>query len=363
MIHATYGPTSPALLENSATGCDGYSLRTSRATSPLALTPCCESYEIWASRLRLAYSQRKKSARRTKGSGGSAWPTAATRDHHAQGATHNTAAQSDSLATMVEVKWPTPMAGTPAQNGNAAAGNNDFSRKAETMAAAMWTTPQAHDVTPRGSGQKPTAKAGNACLATDAQQWPSPQARDFRSGDNPDGPRHARKLEQGWSQNLNDVAEASTWPTPAARDHKGENSPDHLTNGTGRLHMDQLPNAVAHGFSRPDPAMHPHGVTLSQLRPIWLPLRASVIASHGRATWRRLWKGRAKRRLNPLFVEWLMGWPPGHALCACSEMELSHWQQRMRGALSQLPMASGPWIWLEPAPQPILTQANLFGDM
>jgi hypothetical protein len=27
------------------------------------------------------------------------------------------------------------------------------------------------------------------------------------------------------------------------------------------------------------------------------------------------------------------------------------WQRRMRGALSQLPMASGPWIWRpEPAP-------------
>ncbi len=233
----------------------------------------------------------------------------------------------------------------------------------------MWLTP---DVPNGGRALKPgTSVTGKRPDGTKAQvglnnqvtAWPSPQARDFRSGDNPASPRQVRKLDQGWSQNLNDVAEASTWPTPAARDHKGENSPDHLANGTGRLHMDQLPNAVAHGFSRPAPAMQPHGVTLSQLRPIWRPLRASVIASHGRATWRRLWKSRSKRRLNPLFVEWLMGWPPGHALCACSEMELSHWQQRMRGALSQLPMASGPWIWLEPAPQPILTQANLFGDM
>ena len=40
-----------------------------------------------------------------------------------------------------------------------------------------------------------------------------------------------------------------------------------------------------------------------------------------------------------------MGWPIGHALCACSEMEFTLWQRHMRGALSQLPMASGPWIW------------------
>ena len=57
-------------------------------------------------------------------------------------------------------------------------------------------------------------------------------------------------------------------------------------------------------------------------------------------------KGRSRRRLNPLFVGWLMGWPIGHALCACSATEFTLWQQHMRGALSQLPTASGPWIWL-----------------
>jgi hypothetical protein len=42
---------------------------------------------------------------------------------------------------------------------------------------------------------------------------------------------------------------------------------------------------------------------------------------------------------------WLMGWPIGHAFCDCSATEFTLWQQHMRGALSQLPMASGPWIW------------------
>lgn len=37
--------------------------------------------------------------------------------------------------------WPTPMAGTPAQNGNNEAGNNDSSRK--TVALAGWATPNA----------------------------------------------------------------------------------------------------------------------------------------------------------------------------------------------------------------------------
>ena len=79
--------------------------------------------------------------------------------------------------------------------------------------------------------------------------------------------------------------------------------------------------------------------------PISRPLWALMIASHGRVASRRILKARARRRLNPLFVGWLMGWPIGHALCACSATEFTLWQQRMRGALSQLPMASGPWIW------------------
>jgi hypothetical protein len=29
----------------------------------------------------------------------------------------------------------------------------------------------------------------------------------------------------------------------------------------------------------------------------------------------------------------------------------THWQQRMRGALSPLPMAAGPWIW-RPSDEP-----------
>jgi len=61
------------------------------------------------------------------------------------------------------------------------------------------------------------------------------------------------------------------WPTPAARDYKGENSLEHCeVNGTGRKHMDQLPNAVAHG-DKPEPS----------------------------------------GALNPTWVEWLMGWPIG----------------------------------------------------
>jgi hypothetical protein len=83
----------------------------------------------------------------------------------------------------------------------------------------------------------------------------------------------------------------------------------------------------------------------------------------GRVVSRRILKARARRRLNPLFVGWLMGWPIGHALCASSEMEFTHWQQHMRGALSRLPMASGPWIWRPADERESPTQMTLFDGM
>jgi hypothetical protein len=48
-----------------------------------------------------------------------------------------------------------------------------------------------------------------------------------------------------------------------------------------------------------------------------------------------------RRSLNPLFVEWLMGWPPGWTLLgwidfACSATALSLYRQRTRSALSRI---------------------------
>nr|WP_237351595.1 hypothetical protein [Rhizobium sp. ACO-34A] len=53
-----------------------------------------------------------------------------------------------------------------------------------------------------------------------------------------------------------------------------------------------------------------------------------------------------RRSLNPLFVEWLMGWPPGWTLAAwtgfgCSETAYCLWKAHMRCALSRLASPRG----------------------
>ena len=185
------------------------------------------------------------------------------------------------------------------------AGNSDFTRKAEALALgiASWSTPKATDGAKGGPGQS------------------------YGSGGTPPLP-----------------AQAAQWPTPAAQNWKGSSEAS-ITRADGKSRLDILHYRAEQGFTRPAPAIMSNGQRSSPHAPISRPLWASMIASHGRVASRRILKGRSRRRLNPLFVGWLMGWPIGHALCACSATEFTLWQLQMRGALSQLPMASGPWIW------------------
>jgi hypothetical protein len=162
--------------------------------------------------------------------------------------------------------WPTPMAGTPAQNGNNAAGSSDFSLKAMELAEAM-------------------------------RVWATPRAEDSESA----GMRHGR----GVADTL--TAQCSIWPTPAARDFKG--SPEELTRPDGKSRLDQLDRVAERGFpfSLPAPPI-PAGATSSP----------------------------PSRRLNPRFVEWLMGWPIGWTDCESAETGLSRWLLHSRGVLSTL---------------------------
>lgn len=205
------------------------------------------------------------------------------------------------------------------------AGNSDFTRKAEALALGItssWSTPKATDGAKGGPGQS------------------------YGAGGTPPLP-----------------AQAAQWPTPAAQNWKGS-SETSITRADGKSRMDILHYRAEQGFILPAPATMSYGLRPSPHAPILRPLWASMIASHGHVVSRRILKGRSRRRLNPLFVGWLMAWPIGHALCACSATEFTHWQQHMRGALSQLPMASGPWIWRptdaaqRPAQQP--AQLTLF---
>lgn len=116
--------------------------------------------------------------------------------------------------------WPTPMAGTPAQNGNNAAGNNDSSRKTVEVVAwhsAGWGTPAAAHQQGSTGGNQVTDLRDQAQLAA----WPTPNAGTSQSlrgnGQDPE-----RRKEQGHQVNLKDAVRFLIHDTPARLTASGQ---------------------------------------------------------------------------------------------------------------------------------------------
>jgi site-specific DNA-cytosine methylase len=223
--------------------------------------------------------------------------------------------------------------------------------------------------------------------ASSSLRWPTPDASVMNDGEGPETffARQARQKAKGINGNgmgMPLTIAATTWPTPAARDYKGANGPDHLKNGTGRLHQDQLPNFVEHIWSTPRASDAEKGGPNQSFGAGGIPLPAQAAqwqtpavadTEGGRKTrsgprsTEPLLNGQAEivsnaasshrdlptstdgsptsnsgRSLNPRFVGWLMGWPDGWTSFECSATELSAFKQRMRSALSQLVLHDAP---------------------
>ena len=122
--------------------------------------------------------------------------------------------------------WPPPMAGTPAQNGNSAAGNTDSSRK--TVELVGWNTPRATDGSNGGPNQAGGALPADAALAG----WSTPSSRDWKdspgmatTGTNPDGSTRSR-LDQLPRQAALAIGVPTT-SSPAPTEKRGALNPAH----------------------------------------------------------------------------------------------------------------------------------------
>jgi hypothetical protein len=91
------------------------------------------------------------------------------------------------------------------------------------VAVTMLPTPRANDAEKRGTVDADNPR--NGLVGKIQGLLPTPQARDYRSPDNPDNPDKAnfkRKVEQGWTIDLN--TQIAMMPTPTRRDYKGSSS-------------------------------------------------------------------------------------------------------------------------------------------
>jgi len=198
--------------------------------------------------------------------------------------------------------------------------------KVERMMRTNWHTPSTEDHKsdgPNAQGRYGTEKmkTSDQRLRNQVWNWPSPRSEDSESCGNHPGavdsltgaarmwPNYQKPLpyfrpkpvyqtrlpnetsSEYWERmtdyetenGINPAEGGMHCPTPAARDYRSPNAASHMDRSTGAKHLDQLPNFIEHCFL-PDPPTSTHG-------------GKSLCGS--------------TRRLNPDFVDWLMGLPPG----------------------------------------------------
>jgi hypothetical protein len=172
-------------------------------------------------------------------------------------------------------------------------------------AASQWRTPSAGHPS-KGGGQAPEKRlAGGHTLDLQDQvtTWPTPSARDHKSGN-----ASQETLEKN-AQPLNEMAQQ--WATPTKCPQGGRFH--YATEGKGGMDI----KSQAEAFSHPDPATQKPGANC------WCGNHGCDLRSH-------------KRRLNPLFVTLLMGWPAWW--CATEPMpsapaEMASYLSRVRSRL------------------------------
>jgi hypothetical protein len=194
--------------------------------------------------------------------------------------------------------WPTPT--TENDQGEASERNR---RTPSLSSAALWMTPsvsnsQGNEYT-RDRGQEGQERL---TLTGQASQWPSPNVQDAEAA----GGQGA--IERGTRGETLHTATAQ-WPTPESRDWRSESgTPEFVANRLSQARGQSLSFMAVHSESS-----HPVLSTLDgrELSPTVRTLR---------------------RRLNPAFACWLMGWPiwwtnPALTSCAKSAMEL--WRHKL----------------------------------
>lgn len=160
LTSGTCGPASTGS-SNSADLQSWLASRLQAQLSGLGSTLYSLTWKPWVTPAGRTLVRQRGSVRRTCETDRSGWVTPTTRDHKdtpGMVALRDGKERNDQLPRQAYLcGWPTPMAGTPAQNGNNAAGNTDSSRKTVAVLTG-WPTPTARDHFPAHSAEYIAAK-------------------------------------------------------------------------------------------------------------------------------------------------------------------------------------------------------------
>jgi hypothetical protein len=293
-------------------------------TKSLAPSGFVETFESSVSRWREDCLRRQKLARRisASASSSSAWQTPISAD---SGEKATQASHQNSLAKQ-SGQWPTVTTSRGGDNTNSAAVKDRGNGNNLVGVVQQWPTPQARD----GKGEPEDLRTENARPLNEvAKVWSTPSVADVTGGRmSRSGDRSNERLLNGQA---NDLSE--TWSTPRVSADRTSPTALDRQDSMSKLSIAQQAEMVMGEI--PDEIYLVSEKTQRRLGfdPSLLPVQVTVKTGKPHS--------KERRSLNPLFVEWLMGWPPAWTLVAwtdfaCSETELSRFKQRMRSALLSL---------------------------
>lgn len=247
------------------------SSKMSADTSVWDLTKFTEAFQIWVTELRLESLQRRKLARHIRGNG--------------------------SLSSLSEKTWGTPNA---SDCQGTTGGNQSKSLRTDVK---NWATPTARDW--RESGHEPKAMSRNSpALPCQVVNWATHQARDYRSPDKPGSGNFQRKIENGWTIDLNSQV---NWPTPTVAE------------------AGNIPNRANYGQIAL--SNHPSIVGKSQRPKEKKGDSTAFLLDPGSNST----NGKSQGQLNPAWVAQLMGTTLEMTFFGCMEMESLNKQQKLHG--------------------------------
>ena len=201
--------------------------------------------------------------------------------------------------TQQAVAWRTPSASDPVGGvkdlNDPKYANADAPKIKLSDQVVAWRTPIAgdgthnHCLTPAVLANKTTLTLSNQVNITN---WPTPVTQDLKK-------RGPNSKQQGLAE------EASIWPTPTTRDYKGAVTGKSIDRKDGKSRKDQLCTIAVHNDLQV-PNKQTNG-------------KKSSNTNHDSPL--------LKKRLNPTFVEWLMGLPIGWSLPIPTEVkDYKHWE-------------------------------------
>jgi hypothetical protein len=166
-------------------------------------------------------------------------------------------------------------------------------------------------------------------LSNQAEYWPTPVRQDAAAaarGTTTTGVMHPGTTLTDATRN---------WPTPAQRDSRDPNLRSYQERSDTKK-GEQLNNFVAHNWPSPLDLVLPPGasfcIMITCFAPLFLYLSGALPSPYNKL------ESMLRRKLNPDFVDWLMGWPVGWSDAAVDfkPEEMASWLSRQRAYLQNL---------------------------